>query len=58
MERAVGLYRCPGSPPFACILESGKCSYIGQDAYRSGNHKPDFDALPWEAEYRATKQKA
>ncbi|BCH02202.1 hypothetical protein ACVILI_003947 [Mesorhizobium sp. USDA 4775] len=55
---AVGLYRCPGIPPFACIVERAKASYISRDAYRAGGYKPDFDALPWEAEYRAAKQKA
>ena len=58
MERAVGLYRCPGNPPFVCIVERAKASYISQDAYRVGGHKPDFNALPWEADYRASKQKA
>ncbi|WP_214477678.1 hypothetical protein [Mesorhizobium sp. dw_380] len=57
MEKAVGVYRCPGNPPFVCILEQGKASYIGQTAYREAGHKPDFDALPWEADYRAAKQK-
>lgn len=55
---AVGLYRCPGIPPFACFMERGKANYIAQDAYRALGHKPDFDALPWEAEYRASRQKA
>jgi hypothetical protein len=55
---AAGLYRCPGIPPFACIAERAKASYISQDAYRAGGHKPDFNALPWEAEFRAAKQKA
>ncbi len=55
---AVGLYRCPGNPPFACILEKAKSNYIAQEAYRAGGFKPDFDALPWEADYRAAKQKA
>ena len=55
---AVGLYRCPGNPPFACILEKAKCNYMAQEAYRAGGFKPDFDALPWEADYRAAKQKA
>lgn len=30
---AVGLYRCPGNPPFACVVERAKASYITQDAY-------------------------
>ena len=58
MERAVGLYRCPGNPPFVCIVERAKASCISQEAYRAGGHKPDFNALPWEADYRASKQKA
>jgi hypothetical protein len=53
---AVGLYRCPGNPPFACILDKANCNYMAQDAYRAGGIKPDFDALPWEADYRAAKQ--
>ena len=52
---ALGLYRCPGNPPFACIKEHAKCSYITQDAYRERRLKPNFDDLPWEAEFRAAK---
>ena len=54
---AVGLFRCPGNPPFACILEKAKCNYIAQDAYRAGGVKPDFDALPWESEYQNRRAK-
>jgi len=48
----LGLYRCPGNPPFACIMEGSRGSYVTQDTYRAAKHKPDFDALPWEADYR------
>ena len=55
---ALGLYRCPGNPPFACIMEGSRGGYVTQDTYRAAKHKPDFDALPWEADYRAANQKA
>ena len=42
-----------------CMYHGGsRGSYVTQDAYRAAKHKPDFDALPWEAEYRAANQKA
>lgn len=55
--KAVGLYRCPGDPPFACVLEGARGTYITESAYRAGQYKPDFDALPWESEYRAIKER-
>lgn len=54
--KAVGLYRCPGDPPFACILEGTKGTYVTEPAYRAGGFKPDFEALPWEGEYRARRE--
>lgn len=57
MEKAVGLYRCPGNPPFVCLVERDKASYLAQAAYREAGHKPDIEALPWEADYRAAKQR-
>jgi hypothetical protein len=55
-SKVVGLYRCPGIPPFACVMEGARCSYVSQDAYRANGHKPDFEALPWESDYRAARK--
>lgn len=57
MEKAVGVYRCPGNPPFVCIVERDKASYLTQASYRDAGHKPDFDELPWETEHRAAKER-
>jgi hypothetical protein len=54
---AVGLYRCPGNPPWVCLLEDAKGSYVAENHYREGGYQPDFDALPWESDYRAAKEK-
>ncbi|WJI67203.1 hypothetical protein NLY36_20135 [Mesorhizobium sp. C399B] len=57
MKKAVGVYRCPGNPPFVCVVERDKASFLTQAAYREAGHKPDFHALPWEAEHRAVKER-
>lgn len=40
---AVGLYRCPWNPPWACVLEGAKGSYVAEDLYREGGYQPDCD---------------
>ncbi|WP_292471788.1 hypothetical protein [Mesorhizobium sp.] len=56
LMKAVGLYRCPGEPPFACVLEGTRGTYITENAYRAGGFKPDFETLPWEGDYRARRE--
>ena len=55
---AVGLYRCPGNPPWACVLEGAKGSYVAEHHYREGGYQPNFDTLPWESDYKDAKEKA
>ncbi|WP_164895568.1 hypothetical protein [Mesorhizobium sp. M7A.F.Ca.MR.176.00.0.0] len=49
-----GLYKCPGIPPFVCIMERNKASFITQEAYRAGGYKPDFDAVGCRIQSRQT----
>lgn len=53
---ATGLYRCPGNPPCACVMEDKKASYVDAAHYRERGYRPDFESLPWEGEYRAAKE--
>lgn len=55
--KVVGLYRCPGNPPFACVVEGLKGTYVTEHAYRAAGHQPDFGTLPWEDEYRTARKK-
>ena len=56
VSQILGLYRCPGNPPFVCVMEGARCGYLSQEVYRQSGHKPAFEALPWEADYRAVRK--
>jgi hypothetical protein len=51
---ALGLYRCPGNPPFHVSRRLPEV--VHQDTYLTAKHKPDFDALPWEAIGQLTRR--